>query len=93
MTHDDMCDLCVEMWNEMIENGYTKKSQSRLVSYFDPIIKCFACEFYDACEKCEFSKYNGCLSTKSAFSLWIKYKKISKEQSKQYMIEICDLFV
>jgi len=46
LTEEQAKDLCVEMWNEMAENTYLEKENSKLIKIFDPECSCFACEYY-----------------------------------------------
>lgn len=46
LTRERAHDLCVEMWNEIAENGYLYKHESHYVKKHRPEFECFACEFY-----------------------------------------------
>jgi len=62
-------DLCVEMWNEMAENEYRDKEDSKLIDIFNLDCGCFACEYYrSSCSECQFDiLFGGCTTSNSPF--------------------------
>lgn len=104
LTKEQAHNLCVEMWNEIAENGYDDKIKSEICLKYEPEELCFACHYYsnyaptECCDSfrtnCPFvKKYgeDGCDFSPSPYSIWYRIDSI---ENKQHMaIEIADLFI
>jgi hypothetical protein len=98
LTEEQAKDLCVEMWNEMAENEYIEKEDSKLIGVFKPYLDCFACEYYRAsCSGCQFDiLFRGCTKIESPFIKWgdiIIGRYVGEGTLKKFSIEIADLFI
>ena len=102
LTKERAHDLCVEMWNEVAENGFVEKSDSKLVQKYAPLYECFACEYYtkhfQSCEDCPFTKKIenidneenvACLLNSSPYT-WFEDNPFN---AKEHAIAIADLFI
>jgi hypothetical protein len=98
LTEEQAKDLCVEMWNEMAENVYENKEDSKLIGVYKPYLDCFACEYYtSSCSGCQFDiLFDGCMSSNSPFEKWFIAENRTHsgcDSLKKYSIEIADLFI
>ena len=93
LNEEQMKDLVVEHWNDMIENGYNEKYQSNITAIARYENICFACIFYKGdCKKCPFSIF-GDLNVPCANYITSPYYSWKTGIKKYNMMKICDLFM
>ena len=88
-------DACIEMWNEIAEEGYHQKSKTKIYKKYKPVSACFACELFidaDDCKLCPFTIFGPSrepchLESSSPYFLW------EKSKAKENAIEIAQLFI
>lgn len=100
LTKEQAHDLCVESWNEIAENGYTSKIQSKIIRKYRPDCECFACEYYSNTNcsydnvYCPFkSPGNKYKNTPCESAMRSYYRAWNKKKSKENAIAIADLFI